>query len=211
MKIFLAKLQKFGIKRAFIYVLIAVAAKIIVLLYKIIFSDNSPDTEGAIIVQATQFIGKGAIKIKGAQLGVWPSPYLISGCGYIEARSATSFIDIGKSSLLNNNFVIIADRSSIKIGERCLIGPNFFITDSDFHGLEPENRTNGNYRCLPVVIENDVFIGEGVKVMKGVTVGQGSVIGTGSVVVRNIEPFSVYAGVPAQKINDIKVDCHFNY
>ncbi|WP_423836335.1 DapH/DapD/GlmU-related protein [Stutzerimonas stutzeri] len=51
-----------------------------------------------------------------------------------------------------------------------------------------------------MTIEDDVFIGEGVKILKGVVVGRGSVIGSGSVIVKNVEPFSIYAGVPARKI-----------
>ena len=53
------------------------------------------------------------------------------------------------------------------------IGPNFFVTDSDFHGIEVADRTNGSYECSSVVIEDDVFIGESVKIMKGVRVGRG--------------------------------------
>ena len=104
---------------------------------------------------------------------------------------------------INNCFTIIADRSSIEIGDRCLIGPNFFACDSDFHGLELANRMNGNYETTPIFIGNDVFIGSDVKVLKGSRIGNGSVIGSGSVVVGDVEEHSIYAGVPAKKLRSL--------
>jgi acetyltransferase-like isoleucine patch superfamily enzyme len=50
------------------------------------------------------------------------------------------------------------------------------------------------------LIEDDCWLGSGVKVLDGVTIGKGSVIGAGSVVTKNIPPFSVAVGVPARVI-----------
>ena len=49
----------------------------------------------------------------------------------------------------------------------------------------------------------NVFIGDNVRVLKGVKVGHGAVIGSGSVVVGDVEPMSIYAGVPARFIRHI--------
>jgi maltose O-acetyltransferase len=121
----------------------------------------------------------------------------------LEARNSDSSINIGVGTFINNGAVIIADKTQIEIGERCLIGPGFFACDSDFHGLAINNRSNGNYECSSVKIGSDVFIGDGVKVMKGVTIGDGAVIGSGSVVVRNVAPNTIHAGVPAKYIKDV--------
>lgn len=51
-----------------------------------------------------------------------------------------------------------------------------------------------------VTIGHDVWIGHGAVVMPGVTVGNGAVIGTGAVVTKDVEPYTVVAGVPAKKI-----------
>lgn len=80
----------------------------------------------------TLFSGKGKIHIEMAQLGVIPSPYFYNTVGYIEARNSSALVTIKDHTIINNNFVIIADKTSITIGEHCLIGPNLFITDSDF-------------------------------------------------------------------------------
>ena len=154
----------------------------------------------------TLFLGKGKIHIEMAQLGVTPSPYFYHTAGYIEARNSSARVTIKDHTIINNSFVIIADKTSITIGEHCLIGPNLFITDSDFHGVEIKDRSNGNYQCLPVSIENHVFIGENVRILKGVTIGEGSVIGNSSVVTKSVPPYSIYAGNPAKLLKKLSSD-----
>jgi serine O-acetyltransferase len=52
---------------------------------------------------------------------------------------------------------------------------------------------------LPL-IEDNVFIGSGAKVLGGVTLGTGSKIGANAVVIRSVPPGCVAAGVPAKVI-----------
>lgn len=47
-------------------------------------------------------------------------------------------------------------------------------------------------------IGHDVWIGENVSLALGITIGTGSVVASGSVVTRDVPPYSVVAGVPAQ-------------
>jgi acetyltransferase-like isoleucine patch superfamily enzyme len=49
-----------------------------------------------------------------------------------------------------------------------------------------------------VTIGNDVWTGHNVNVLAGVSVGDGAVIGAGSVVTKDVPPFSIVAGAPAQ-------------
>ncbi len=52
-----------------------------------------------------------------------------------------------------------------------------------------------------LTIGHDVWIGRDVKILAGVThIGNGAVIGAGSVVTKNIEQYTVVAGVPAKQI-----------
>ena len=50
------------------------------------------------------------------------------------------------------------------------------------------------------VIGNDVWIGMNSIIMRGVTIGNGAIIAAGSVVTKDIEPYSVVAGVPARHL-----------
>lgn len=199
---FINKVRSYGVRRAVVLGIVLSISRVRCYLYRVVFSDNVPSVDGKVL-QATQFLGKGKITIDNAQLGVWPSPALLSGVGYIEARGVDAKVQIGHSTFINNNFTLIADKTGITIGKRCLIGPDCFITDSDFHGLTLSDRKSGNYQCEPVIIGDDVFIGAGVKILKGAQIGEGAVIGSGSVVVSSILPHAIYAGVPAKLIRKL--------
>ncbi|MBM4307574.1 MAG: CatB-related O-acetyltransferase, partial [Deltaproteobacteria bacterium] len=51
-----------------------------------------------------------------------------------------------------------------------------------------------------VVIGNDVWIGYGVTILSGVTIGDGAAIGACSLVIKDVPPYAVVAGNPAQII-----------
>jgi maltose O-acetyltransferase len=139
-------------------------------------------------------------------LGVWPSPYYLNGYIHIEARDATASIKIEDGVWLNNNAVIIAERSSISIGANTLIGTEFTVYDSDFHDLQPERRMSGIHECSSVSIGENVFIGSRVMVMKGVVIGDNSVIASGAVVTHSVPANCIAGGVPAQVIRYLKID-----
>ncbi|MCF6439046.1 acyltransferase [Pseudoalteromonas luteoviolacea] len=172
-------------------------------MYRLFYSNNKPILNNVKVFQPTQFVGKGAIQLNSVSLGCWPSPYLLTGCGYIEARNIGASIEIDAGSQLNNNFVIIADKSSVRIGKRCQVGPNFFVTDSDFHGLDKAHRNTNDYGYGDVEIGDDVFIGSNVQVLKNVTIGSGSVIASGSIVTQDVMENALYAGIPAKFIKSL--------
>lgn len=60
---------------------------------------------------------------------------------------------------------------------------------------DSEAYTNG-----PIVVEDDVWIGQRSVIMSGITIGQGAIIAAGSVVTKNVAPYSVVGGVPAKLI-----------
>lgn len=97
---------------------------------------------------------------------------------------------------------------SVTIGNRCLLGADTVLADTDFHPVEPDGR---RYAPIPkpwpgdrIVVGDDVFIGYGAVILKGVSIGRGSVIGARSVVTRDIPAYSIAAGVPARVIGRIE-------
>jgi acetyltransferase-like isoleucine patch superfamily enzyme len=50
------------------------------------------------------------------------------------------------------------------------------------------------------VIEDDVWIGFSASIMKGVKIGRGAIIGAGSMVTKDVPPYAIVAGNPAQTI-----------
>ena len=52
----------------------------------------------------------------------------------------------------------------------------------------------------PVVIGNDVWIGNRAMIMGGVTIGDGAIVAAGAVVTRDVPPYVIVGGVPARVI-----------
>lgn len=47
----------------------------------------------------------------------------------------------------------------------------------------------------PVIIGNDVYLGDGIIVMPGVTIGNGAVIAANAVITKDVEPYTIVGGV----------------
>ena len=51
-----------------------------------------------------------------------------------------------------------------------------------------------------ILVDDDVWIGYGVKIMSGVHIGQGAVIAAGTVVTKDVPPYAIVGGVPGKII-----------
>jgi acetyltransferase-like isoleucine patch superfamily enzyme len=107
---------------------------------------------------------------------------------------------IGNNVKINRNVYITAT-DSITIGNDVLIGPNTIINSGNHKYSDPNIliREQGHF-SKAIIIENDVWIGANVCILKGVKIGKGAVVGAGAVVTKNVEPYTVVAGVPAKII-----------
>ena len=61
-----------------------------------------------------------------------------------------------------------------------------------------------------VIIEDYVWISARAIILPGVKIAKGAVIAAGSVVTKNIEPFSIMAGVPAKRIGTREKNLRYN-
>jgi acetyltransferase-like isoleucine patch superfamily enzyme len=109
-------------------------------------------------------------------------------------------ISIGARSKVGERAYLWAgdDCGRVTIGEDCRLGPEVFVTASDY-GLAPDEKISQQPRNeRDVVIGNDVWLGARVFVGAGVTIGDGCVVSAGSVVSKSLPPGSVAVGIPAR-------------
>ena len=130
--------------------------------------------------------------------------FLHFGSGSIEPPLNVCYgnhVSIGEDFFANMGLMLIDD-GEITIGDRVMIGPNVTIVTSN-HPIHPNLRKNGEMYTLPVIIEDNVWIGCNVVICAGVKVGSGSTIGAGSVVTHDIPSNVFAAGIPCKIIREI--------
>lgn len=135
-------------------------------------------------------------------------PGLTTGVGLrvdVLGEPQTKKLFIGRNVQLND-YVHIGAAQSITIGNNVLIASRVFITDHN-HGSyggaiqssPDEIQIDRPLSTSAVVIEDNVWIGEGVTILPGVTIGRNSIIGGGTVVTKSVPANAIVAGIP-QKI-----------
>ncbi|MBE9178908.1 acyltransferase [Oculatella sp. LEGE 06141] len=112
----------------------------------------------------------------------------------------TGAIEIGSYSYIGPYTCLSGDY--IKIGNNCLIASHssIYANNHNFADVTIPIRDQGN-SYKGIVIEDDCWLGSGVRVLDGVTIGKGSVVGAGAVVTKSIPPYSIAVGVPAKVIS----------
>ena len=113
---------------------------------------------------------------------------------------------------------IIGAYQSITIGNDVIIAGQTHIYDNNNHPTEPSKRLemsrsknffgplwnwNENVSSEPIVIHDNVWIGERCSILKGVTIGEGSIVGCNSVVTKDVPPYTIVAGNPAKVVKHL--------
>ncbi|AYG65133.1 MULTISPECIES: acyltransferase [unclassified Rhizobium] len=98
-----------------------------------------------------------------------------------------------------NDYSILLGRGGISIGNDVRIAAHAMIVsfDHNFDDVSQPIRLQGVTK-KPIVIEDDVWIGAGAKILGGAHVAKGCVIGANAVVKGKTEPYGIYVGAPAR-------------
>ena len=148
--------------------------------------------------------GVKIINPKGIEIG----NNFSSGQGlWLQAVNSNSRLIIGEHVNFSD-YVHIGALNKVVISSGCLLGSKVHITDHS-HGqtaeLNKQSDIPPNQRELyskgPVIIEENVWIGDGVVVLPVVRIGCGAIVGANSVVTKDVAPFTVVAGIPARIID----------
>ena len=109
---------------------------------------------------------------------------------------------IGEDCALNSGTVLYTG-NGIRIGDGVLIAANCTLAPTNHAFADPERRIR-DQGFQPsrggIVIEDDVWLGANVVVLDGAVIGRGTIVAAGAVVRGVLEPMSIYAGAPAQRV-----------
>lgn len=119
-------------------------------------------------------------------------------------------VTIGSWSKLGRNSIINCV-NNVSIGKECAIADHVIITDHNYHPINPRDRQymahtpHGSYErspaCSinkPVIIGDNVWIGNYARICKGVSIGNNSIIGANTVVTKDIPANCIAVGNPAR-------------
>lgn len=107
---------------------------------------------------------------------------------------------LGYNNLLGGN---------VSIGKYCQLGSDvaFHATNHPMSFMTSyinKNLFGGELKNLKqegkIIVGHDVWIGHGVIILSDVTIGNGAILAAGSVITKDVDPFSIVAGVPAKVI-----------
>ncbi len=122
-------------------------------------------------------------------------------------------VEIGNYNWMSLRTQIVSAKL-VKIGNYCIMGRDVYISDTNEHPISPEQRLKctkdywnmknvDRYTLVesdPVIIGDNVWIGERAIILKGVNIGDNAIVAAGSVVTKSIPNNSLVAGNPAKII-----------
>lgn len=115
---------------------------------------------------------------------------------YIAYSSSLFSCDIGKFCSISSNVKIGLANHPI---DMVSTSPVFYSKINRLGVKWVENEQVSN-KLPKTIIGNDVWIGTDAIIMSGLKIGDGSVVAAGSIVTKDVEPYSVVAGIPAKVI-----------
>ena len=131
------------------------------------------------------------------------------------ASQCDGIVQIGSNTTIRHG-TIIGCVNSIDIGNNVIISNNVHIYDNNNHPVSPSLRKTMTSRgfygddwawkhsdSAPIIIEDNVWIGERSTILKGVRIGEGSIVGCASVVTKDVPKYSIVAGNPAKVVKTL--------
>lgn len=109
-----------------------------------------------------------------------------------------------------NDYVHITAMEKVVIGDNVLMASKIYISDcshgsygGDDHDSNPnEVPAERKLYSKPVIIKDNVWLGEFVSVLPGVTIGKGTIVGANSVVSKSLPDYVIAVGSPAKPIKE---------
>jgi acetyltransferase-like isoleucine patch superfamily enzyme len=119
-----------------------------------------------------------------------------------QVHSWGGFVEIGQESSVNA-YTVLYGTGGIRVGNYVRIAAhNVIVASSHQYGSTEIPIKQQGFTAKGIVIEDDVWIGAGCRILDGVRIGRGAIIAAGAVITKDVEPFDIVGGVPAKVIRN---------
>ncbi len=135
------------------------------------------------------------LRLYGAKMGKGVVIKPVVNIKYPWKLSVGDFTWIGEKVWIDN-------LDEVTVGKHCCISQGALL----LCGNHNYKKSSFDLIIKPINIEDGAWIGAQSTVCQGVTVGNHAVLSVGSVISKNMDPYSIYTGVPAQKVRERKIE-----
>ena len=129
-------------------------------------------------------------------------------CHFRTELRGLQHLKIGDGTIIGDN-TLLDSRRGLTIGKNVNISSNVSI-----YTLQHDYRSS-TFSCPSdggkVNIGDRTWIGCNVIILPGVNIGEGAVCCAGCVVTKDVEPYTVVAGIPARKVNERPRDLRYEF
>lgn len=149
------------------------------------------------------YIHPTAVVDKGAQVGsgtrIWHFSHLMPGCKVGERCI------IGQNVYIDNNVVIgngvkiqnnVSVYNGVEIEDDVFLGPSMVFTNV----VNPRSFIERKDQFKKTMVRKGATIGANATILCGVEIGSYAMIGAGTMIVKNVPPYALLVGNPAQQI-----------
>ena len=118
---------------------------------------------------------------------------IIRDGAWLATEGDASSLSIGSNTYIGHH-CHVHSIDPVSIGSGCVFADNVMVSTTD-HDRVDRHLVHGTG---PIVIGDDVFLGQNVVVLGGVRVGNGATVAAGAVVLRDVDAGTIVGGVPAR-------------
>lgn len=176
-------------------------------------------------VGSNVIFGQGVVIRHGLKIAIGDNVIVDDGAVLDAKGLANSGITIGANTIISRNAVLSCKNGDIEIGDNCTVGIStlvhamqgsdvsigndvlmgafcYFVGSGPYQSdsLEVPFKKQGMLPQGGIHVADNVWFGSNVQVLDGVGIGSGAIVGASSVVNKNVDPYSVVAGVPMKLI-----------
>lgn len=113
-------------------------------------------------------------------------------------------VRIGRGTFINHG-CFFSPSVGIELGQRVNLGMQVMLIAGS-HDIGGPARRAGAPMGRAIKVGDGAWLGARVTVLPGVTIGAGAIVAAGALVASDLEPHSVYAGVPARRVRGLPMD-----